>query len=601
MPYADLLDHFEAVSQRVEDANLSHKLVIGSAHDEGGLAEGSSRAAIKLARSLDGGAARESATMRDALAALAAHHEEAARAHGELAKRLAADVCEPQLRARKDVKHFNVKKIAEGEKLVKELRKAQQRAEDAKNKARQKRLEAETATAHHEKARGDASFNPKQLGSIASKEKSALKDADKAEAEHDAAVAKLDATRASYEQGMSALLGELESQELSRIAEVKRGLTTYVEAHREALDALRKNLDAFDASVQGIHNAADVSAFVAETLAAVENGEDVGGKRRKSIFRRGTTTATSSPMAGGAGSSSPATAAVAATGGGAATAAVAAGAGGGSAASSAAGTSNNGSETGASNTNTNTGGGDNDNDNDNDGGGANAGGSGSDNDNDDSSKADAGAGAKVAAAAGAAFAGAATFMSAAKAKIGGGDGGAEAEPHNDDKDLSAEFQAEAADVEAADSGNPFGDDAAGGAAAAAAAAETPTPEAANPFGDAFAEEAPPAAAPAAAAAPADPFGADPFGDDAGAAAGGAGAATIAAATADAPAGSSDTVLCSARALYDYDSTGPGELSFKEDQMLVIYAKNESGWWEGVVEGTTERGVCPSNYLEEVAQ
>ena len=55
-----------------------------------------------------------------------------------------------------------------------------------------------------------------------------------------------------------------------------------------------------------------------------------------------------------------------------------------------------------------------------------------------------------------------------------------------------------------------------------------------------------------------------------------------------------------RALYDFDASNKGELSFKEHEIIkVVRTKTPSGvddgWWEGVMDGTT--GLFPSNYVE----
>ena len=48
------------------------------------------------------------------------------------------------------------------------------------------------------------------------------------------------------------------------------------------------------------------------------------------------------------------------------------------------------------------------------------------------------------------------------------------------------------------------------------------------------------------------------------------------------------------ALYDYCAEKDDELSFKENDLIDVTAKNEDGWWEGVLNGVT--GLFPGNYV-----
>ncbi|KAJ3186009.1 hypothetical protein HDU85_000923 [Gaertneriomyces sp. JEL0708] len=53
-----------------------------------------------------------------------------------------------------------------------------------------------------------------------------------------------------------------------------------------------------------------------------------------------------------------------------------------------------------------------------------------------------------------------------------------------------------------------------------------------------------------------------------------------------------------RALHDYASTDESCLSFNQGDRLFVYAKDKSGWWDGVTESGL-RGWFPSNYVEPV--
>ncbi|KAH7724564.1 abl-interactor 1 [Aphelenchoides avenae] len=53
----------------------------------------------------------------------------------------------------------------------------------------------------------------------------------------------------------------------------------------------------------------------------------------------------------------------------------------------------------------------------------------------------------------------------------------------------------------------------------------------------------------------------------------------------------------ARALYDYDAMKPDELSLRENCIVFVLAKNEDGWYEGVLDGMT--GLFPGNYVETI--
>ncbi|KAI8373277.1 hypothetical protein BD560DRAFT_328204 [Blakeslea trispora] len=48
------------------------------------------------------------------------------------------------------------------------------------------------------------------------------------------------------------------------------------------------------------------------------------------------------------------------------------------------------------------------------------------------------------------------------------------------------------------------------------------------------------------------------------------------------------------ALYDFDATVAEELDLKEGDIIYVTKKDNSGWWEGVIDGKT--GIFPSNYV-----
>lgn len=52
------------------------------------------------------------------------------------------------------------------------------------------------------------------------------------------------------------------------------------------------------------------------------------------------------------------------------------------------------------------------------------------------------------------------------------------------------------------------------------------------------------------------------------------------------------------ALYDYQATQPDELTFFENEMIEILARNGDGWFEGMI-GPDRRGLFPGNYVQEL--
>ena len=48
-------------------------------------------------------------------------------------------------------------------------------------------------------------------------------------------------------------------------------------------------------------------------------------------------------------------------------------------------------------------------------------------------------------------------------------------------------------------------------------------------------------------------------------------------------------------MYSYDAEVSDELTFEENAIIYVIAKNEDGWWEGKCDGQT--GLFPGNYVE----
>uniref|UniRef100_A0A7E4W0Y0 SH3 domain-containing protein n=1 Tax=Panagrellus redivivus TaxID=6233 RepID=A0A7E4W0Y0_PANRE len=51
------------------------------------------------------------------------------------------------------------------------------------------------------------------------------------------------------------------------------------------------------------------------------------------------------------------------------------------------------------------------------------------------------------------------------------------------------------------------------------------------------------------------------------------------------------------AIYDYDAQKPDELNLRENSVVYVVAKNDDGWFEGVMDGMT--GLFPSNYVQTI--
>jgi hypothetical protein len=50
-----------------------------------------------------------------------------------------------------------------------------------------------------------------------------------------------------------------------------------------------------------------------------------------------------------------------------------------------------------------------------------------------------------------------------------------------------------------------------------------------------------------------------------------------------------------KALYDYEPTSPGDLSFKAGDIVHIHKQPDQDWWEGELNG--QHGTVPANFVE----
>ncbi|KAI5294590.1 class II myosin [Ascosphaera acerosa] len=55
----------------------------------------------------------------------------------------------------------------------------------------------------------------------------------------------------------------------------------------------------------------------------------------------------------------------------------------------------------------------------------------------------------------------------------------------------------------------------------------------------------------------------------------------------------------ARALYDFASSRPNELSITKDQIVEIKGKESNGWWLCMDMATQQQGWAPESYLEQI--
>lgn len=52
-----------------------------------------------------------------------------------------------------------------------------------------------------------------------------------------------------------------------------------------------------------------------------------------------------------------------------------------------------------------------------------------------------------------------------------------------------------------------------------------------------------------------------------------------------------------RALYDFSPVAPGELGFKEGDILIVTQSSDANWWEGKLNGL--HGAFPAAYVEKL--
>ena len=54
-----------------------------------------------------------------------------------------------------------------------------------------------------------------------------------------------------------------------------------------------------------------------------------------------------------------------------------------------------------------------------------------------------------------------------------------------------------------------------------------------------------------------------------------------------------------KAMYDYNAADTDECSFVEGDIITYCQPIDAGWMEGTVERTQQRGMLPSNYVENM--
>jgi len=52
-------------------------------------------------------------------------------------------------------------------------------------------------------------------------------------------------------------------------------------------------------------------------------------------------------------------------------------------------------------------------------------------------------------------------------------------------------------------------------------------------------------------------------------------------------------------MYDYDAQDDDEVSFRENDHIVLYEMIDEGWMYGIVQRTGRKGMIPANYVELV--
>jgi len=51
------------------------------------------------------------------------------------------------------------------------------------------------------------------------------------------------------------------------------------------------------------------------------------------------------------------------------------------------------------------------------------------------------------------------------------------------------------------------------------------------------------------------------------------------------------------AMYDYDAQDDDEVSFLENDHIILYEMIDDGWMYGIVQRTGHKGMIPANYVE----
>jgi hypothetical protein len=57
------------------------------------------------------------------------------------------------------------------------------------------------------------------------------------------------------------------------------------------------------------------------------------------------------------------------------------------------------------------------------------------------------------------------------------------------------------------------------------------------------------------------------------------------------------IMYRVKTLYAYQAQESDEISFKEDQILNVLSISDDPWWYGQIDGTSQKGLFPSNYVE----
>lgn len=66
-----------------------------------------------------------------------------------------------------------------------------------------------------------------------------------------------------------------------------------------------------------------------------------------------------------------------------------------------------------------------------------------------------------------------------------------------------------------------------------------------------------------------------------------------------PEFSPPTTISKVKALYDFQASEPGELSFQKGDIITVLDTTYKDWWRGSLNGNT--GIFPTNYVEKIAE